>query len=247
MTKRILALALAGLMCFGLLAGCGNTATETTPVETTPVETTPVVEDTTFDMSVCIASEPQTIDPALNSAVDGAIMVQHMFEGLMKWADSTVPVEGCTGVNLAELVPGQAESYEKTVNEDGTVTYTFTLRDGIKWTDGQAVTAGDFVYAWQRLATPETAADYCYMIDMIKGYAEVNAGEADPSTLGVTAVDDKTFVVELTSDCPYVLEEHLHIGAVDLGEVDLHRDGRPGRRRDDGLRRLLHGVGVPLR
>lgn len=151
-----------------------------------------------FDLAVCLASEPQSIDPALNSAVDGAIMLNHMFEGLVKWVDD--------GEGNAVTTPGQAESWEKTANDDGTVTYTITLRDGIKWSDGQDVTAGDFEYSWKRLANPETAADYCYMIDMVQGYAEVADGSADPDTLAVTAVDDKTLEVVLTYDCPYFEE-----------------------------------------
>lgn len=210
---KILSLILAAAMLFTLLAACGGgTGTgegTPAPVDTAPVDTTAPVETQpsaggAFDLRVCLASEPQTIDPALNSSVDGAIMTQHAFEGLMKWANTGSQSYG--KLYAAEVVPGQAASYEKTDNGDGTVTYTFTLRDGIKWSDGQDVTASDFVYSWQRLATPATAADYCYMIDMVKGYAEVNGGTADPSTLGVSAPDDKTFVVELTYDCPYFLE-----------------------------------------
>ena len=160
----------------------------------------------TFDLSVCFASEPQTIDPALNSAVDGAVMLQHFFEGLMKWADSGNPATDKGNMNYAKLVNGQASSYEKTVNADGTVTYTFKIRPDAKWSDGKAVTADDFVFTWQRLASPETAADYCYMIDMVKGYAEVNSGEAEPSTLAVSAPDSSTFQVTITYDCPYFLE-----------------------------------------
>ena len=159
-----------------------------------------------FDLNVCVASEPQTIDPALNSAVDGAIMTQHFFEGLMKWADSGKPVNDKGNMNYAELVNGQASSYQKVVHDDGTVTYTFKIRPDAKWSDGKAVTANDFVYSWRRLADPNTAADYCYMIDMVKGYAEVNSGEADPSTLAVSAPDASTFEVVLTYDCPYFLE-----------------------------------------
>lgn len=159
-----------------------------------------------FDLNVCVASEPQTIDPALNSAFDGAIMAQHFFEGLMKWADSGKPVNDKGNMNFAELVNGQASSYQKVVNDDGTVTYTFKIRPDAKWSDGKAVTANDFVYSWRRLADPNTAADYCYMIDMVKGYAEVNSGEADPSTLAVSAPDASTFEVVLTYDCPYFLE-----------------------------------------
>lgn len=160
-----------------------------------------------FNLAVNLASEPQSIDPALNSAVDGAIMVQHMFEGLMKWQDSGTEAVGSDGTaNAAELVEGQAESYEKAVNEDGTVTYTFKLRSDAKWSDGQPVTANDFVYSWQRLVTPETAADYNYMLDCVVNANEIMAGEMDPAELGVSAPDDSTFVVTITSDLPYFLE-----------------------------------------
>ena len=205
--KRLLALALVGVMSLGmLLSGCGGTSAQSpspSPSASAPAGSTPAEG---FDMAVCIASEPQTIDPALNSAVDGAIMTQHMFEGLMKWSDSGNPVNEKGNMNYAALAAGQAESYEKTDNGDGTVTYTFKIRSDAKWSDGQPVTANDFVYSWQRLANPLTAADYCYMIDMVQGYAAVNAGEADPTTLGVSAPDESTFVVNLTYDCPYFLE-----------------------------------------
>ena len=122
-------------------------------------------------------------------------MVQHAFEGLVKWVDD--------GSGNAVTAPGQAESYEKVVNDDGTVTYTFKMREGIQWSDGKPVTAGDFEYSWKRLANPETAADYCYMIDMVKGYAEVASGEADPDTLAIKAIDDQTLEIVLSYDCPY--------------------------------------------
>ena len=207
--KKIVSLALASAMTLGLLAGCGGQTVETTAPTQAPVETTTPTQapaDGPFNLNVNVASEPQTIDPALNSAVDGSIMTGHMFEGLFKWADSGELVDGVQDCNLAELVPCQAESYEKVTNDDGTVTYTFKLRSDAKWSDGKPVTAGDFVYSWKRLATPATAADYCYMIDMVKGYAEVNGEEADPDTLAVEAPDDSTFVVTLTYDCPYFLE-----------------------------------------
>lgn len=206
--KKLASLALASVMVLSLAACGGEKAPETTAASeaaTTAAETTTAAAETTaaasaegFNISVCLASEPQSIDPALNSAVDGAMMINHMFEGLIKWEDD--------GNGNAKTVPGQAESWEKTVNDDGTVTYLMKMREGIKWSDGKDVTAGDFVYSWQRLANPETAADYTYMIDMVKGYAEIAAGSADPSTLGITAIDDKTLEVVLTYDCPYFEE-----------------------------------------
>jgi oligopeptide transport system substrate-binding protein len=179
-TKRILALALVFCMVFTLAACGGGGAKE---------------EDKGFEMTVCIASEPMTIDPALNSAVDGAVMIQHMFEGLMKWADN--------GTGNAEIVEGQAASY--TISDDGLV-YTFKLRDDAKWSDGQAVTANDFVYSWQRLVNPATAADYNYMIDAVVNANEIMAGEKDPSELGIKALDDTTVEITLTAPTPYFLE-----------------------------------------
>lgn len=204
-TKKLVALLLALVMVFALAACTGDkTPDPTAPADNTqdvtPTET-PVAE--ALNVSVCVASEPQTIDPALNSAVDGAIMLQHTFEGLMKWVDSGTAYND--SVNAAALAPGQAESYERAENADGTVTYTFHLRDGIKWSDGKDVTADDFVYAWKRLADPATAADYNYMIDCVVNANEIMAGEKDPSELAVSAPDAKTFVVTV-NDVPYFTE-----------------------------------------
>ena len=146
-------------------------------------------------LSVCLASEPDTLDPALNSAVDGATMVSHLFSGLAKWAQDKDGKLVIVADSVQELVAG-------VVNADGTVTYTYTLRDGLKWSDGKAVTAGDFVFAWNRAASPALGADYCYMFDVIKGYAEVEAGEAD-AKLAVKAIDDKTLEVTLNNAVAY--------------------------------------------
>jgi oligopeptide transport system substrate-binding protein len=92
-------------------------------------------------------------------------------------------------------VEGQAASYK--ISEDRKV-YTFTLRDGLKWSDGEPVKASDFVYAWNRAVSPDTAADYEYMFDVIEGY--------DEKKLNVVAQDDKTLVVTLKVPTPYFLE-----------------------------------------
>ena len=141
------------------------------------------VDGSTDSLSVCLASEPDVLDPALNSAVDGATLDSHLFAGLAKWdQDETgklVIVADC-----AEELP------EGVVNEDGTVTYTYTLRDGLKWSDGQDLTAADFAFAWKRAASEELGADYGYMLECIKGY---------PNDLAVEATDDKTLVVTLNN------------------------------------------------
>jgi oligopeptide transport system substrate-binding protein len=153
-------------------------------------------------VSACFGSEPNTIDPALNSAVDGAIYLQHTHEGLYKYEDSGI--FATSGINYARTVPGMAAGEpQKTVNNDGTVTLVYTLRSGLKWSDGSPLTAGDFVYTWQRLVDPETAADYCYMIDMIENANAIMEDEMDKSKLGVRAINDVTLEIKLTFDCPF--------------------------------------------
>ena len=85
-------------------------------------------------------------------------------------------------------VPKEAQAASYTVSDDG-LTYTFTLRDGLKWSDGSAITAEDFVYSWNRAISPDTAADYEYMFEVIDGYKD--------GKLNVTAVDEKTLEVKL--------------------------------------------------
>ncbi|MBQ3639459.1 MAG: peptide ABC transporter substrate-binding protein, partial [Clostridia bacterium] len=97
-------------------------------------------------LSVCLASEPDTLDPALNSAVDGATLICHLFSGLAKWEQDSTGKLVIVPDAAKELVAG-------VVNADGTVTYTYTLRDGLKWSDGKDVTAADFVFAWNRAAS----------------------------------------------------------------------------------------------
>ncbi len=213
--KKFLAQTLPAFMALSMLASCssdsgstggtsssGGTSSNSGSSDSSSSSSSSA--DGTLNLSVCIASEPQTIDPALNSSVDGAVMAQHFFEGLFKWSDSGSKM--ADGINAAELEYGQITGYDKEETGDGGAIYTFHLRDDIFWSDGVEVVAGDFVYAWQRLATPTTAADYCYMIDMVKGYSDVMDNGADPSTLAVSAPDDKTFVVEVAVDSPYFLE-----------------------------------------
>lgn len=151
-------------------------------------------------LNLCLAGEPHTMDPTLASYMTDMNMIAHLFEGLMRWKDD--------GTGNAVLAPGQASSYDKAQNTDGTVTYTFHLKDGIRWSDGKSVTAGDFVYSWQRLVDPEIWADYSYIIEMVKGYGT--------DQLAVSAPDDKTFVVTLNYDCPYFLEATAHTACMPL-------------------------------
>ena len=158
------------------------------------------------DITACIASEPETIDPGLISSVDGSTYTQHQFEALMKYVPTSSPMGDDPSVLGTTTDYGMAESYTSTANDDGTVTYTFTLRDA-NWSDGVAVTAADFVYSWRRLVNPATASDYGYLLDgIVVNAAEIQSGELDPSELGIAAVDDKTLEITLVSECPYFID-----------------------------------------
>ena len=139
------------------------------------------------EMNVNLASEPDHLDPALNSSVDGACLAILGFSGLYAY-----DAEG-------QLVPELAEK-EPEVSEDG-LTYVFTLRDGLKWSDGEDLDANDIVYSWNRFYDPNTAADYSYLID------SSNIGIKADGTLDIEASEDgKTFTVHLTNPCAYFLD-----------------------------------------
>ncbi len=191
--KKLLSLMLATVMALSLVA-CGDTNVST---ETGAASTETEVTEAATSLAVCLASEPATLDPALNSAVDGATMVAHLFSGLAKWAQDA---EG----NLVIVPDAATELVEGVTNEDGTVTYTYTLKDGLLWSDGQPVTAADFEFAWKRAASVELAADYGYMFEVVDGYADVWAEEpAADAALNVTALDEKTLEVTLSNAVAY--------------------------------------------
>ena len=203
MKKKVLALILTAAMVVGL-AACGgstsNDAASTTDGTTTEGTTTEASDNQTGDetteatastgekiLSVQVGPDPETIDPALNSAVDGGNMLLHSFECLLALDEN------------GQLVPGQAESWE--TSEDG-LTWTFHLRDGLKWSDGSDLTANDFVYSWKRVCDPMVAAPYAEtVLSMVEGYDKAIEGDLD--ALQVVAQDDNTLVVTLSTPCSY--------------------------------------------
>ncbi len=135
-------------------------------------------------LRINLSSEPAKLDPVLNSSVDGSTLAKMAFSGLYTYdADGNV-------------IPDLAEGYE--VSEDG-LTYVFTLKDGLMWSDGSELNAKDFEYSWKRAANPQTASDYAYMFDIIKTN---DAGELDV----VASEDGKTFTVNLKAPCAYFLD-----------------------------------------
>ena len=197
---RVIAAGLAGVMALSLAACGGNSSSNGNGAATGDSAGTPAAKGAK-EISVCIASEPDTIDPALNSAVDGATLLAHLFSGLAKWEQKDGKLEIVADA-AKELVEGVQ-------NADGTVTYTYTLRDGLKWSDGKDVTAKDFEFSWQRAASTALAADYGYMFEVVDGYSkiwETNDKEeyVNPDAkLNVKAVDDKTLEVTLANAVAY--------------------------------------------
>ena len=142
----------------------------------------------TAGFTVQYGSNPETLDPALNSAIDGANTVITIFEPLLLINENN------------EVVGGQAESWE--TSEDG-LTWTFTMRDGLKWSDGTDLNAKDFEYSFKRMVNPDTAAPYAETcLGMIDGFDAAQAGDAD--ALNVKASDDgKTLTIVLSYPCSY--------------------------------------------
>lgn len=193
--KKFVAASLACCMALSL-AACGS-QTNSSNETTTAADNTGAAADSGF--VVQIGPNPETLDPSLNTTVDGANMIITAFETLL-----IVDENG-------EVVPGQAESY--TVSDDG-LTYTFTMKDGLKWSDGTDLTAKDFEYTLKRLASPETAAPYGEtVVGMIDGYQDaignpdadgMTTTEPDWDALNVTASEDgKTLTIVLSYPCSY--------------------------------------------
>ncbi|MBQ9512871.1 MAG: peptide ABC transporter substrate-binding protein, partial [Lachnospiraceae bacterium] len=156
------------------------------------------------EITACIASEPETIDPGLISSVDGSTYTQHQFEALMKYVSTGELAGDNPAMFNTEPDYGMAVSHE--VSDDQLV-YTFKLRDEAVWSDGEPVKAGDFVYSWRRIVNPETASDYGYILDgIVQNAAAIQAGEKQPEELGIEALDDKTLQITLEAPCPYFLE-----------------------------------------
>ena len=197
--RNFLKVAGVGAAALGLAACGGNKSGSTATSGNASSAGSSTGSINTAGFTVQYGSNPETLDPALNSAVDGGNTIITVFETLLIINENN------------EAVPGQAESW--TTSEDG-LTWVFTMRDGLKWSDGSELNAKDFEYSFKRMANPNTAAPYAETcLGMIDGFEEA-AGfpdadgnptvEPNPDALNVKASDDgKTLTIVLGYPCSY--------------------------------------------
>jgi oligopeptide transport system substrate-binding protein len=168
-------------------------------------------------------TDPKSLDHHKTSTVAESHISRDLYEGLV--------TEAANG----EMTPGVAESWQ--VSDDGLV-YTFKLRQGAKWSNGDPVTAGDFVFAYQRIQDPATAAEYANILYPIKNAEKVNKGELKPDQLGVKAVDDHTLEVTLEAPTPYFLSQLMHQTAYPIHKASVEQHGdaftKPGNMVTNG-------------
>ncbi|MBV7396952.1 peptide ABC transporter substrate-binding protein [Mameliella sediminis] len=194
-------------------------------------EGTTLAPEQTFTYRVL--DEFSSFDPQIVEDVNGSEVVRDLFEGLYN--------QNADG----EIVPGVALSH--TVSEDN-MTYTFTLRQDAKWSDGKPVTAGDFVYAWQRAVDPATASPYAWYMELmsIQNGAAIIAGEKPITDLGVSAPDDHTLVVQLSQPLPYFAKMVSHATTFPAPKWAIEEHGkewtRPGNLVSNGAYVLTEHV-----
>ncbi len=166
-------------------------------------------------ITALFGSEPNTMDPGVMQTLDGDTYVVHLFEGLAR-------------NNNGEFVPGVAKSWD--ISSDLTK-YTFHLRDNAVWSDGTAVKAQDFEYAWKRNLDPATASAYAYILYYIKGGAEYNGAaegadlQALKDAVGVKAIDEKTLEVQLVAPTAFFLELTTFMTYMPLRQDTIDKNG----------------------
>lgn len=200
--KKVLALTLAMLLCASMLAGCGKSEEEQQiEQQTTEQESADNTNGIGMTSEDCkgkvlawnVGVDSASFDPANSVSADSKSVINNTLEGLMR----------NTGEGAAPAMAQQMP--EEKVNEDGTVTLTYTLREAT-WSDGQPVTAGDFAFAWKRCADPENQMSNAYLMSVLANYDDIAAGLADIEELGVKAVDDTTLEVTLKQPTAYFNE-----------------------------------------
>ncbi len=137
------------------------------------------------------SAEPNSLDPAIATGNTASYILYDLFMGL-----TTYDANG-------KIIPGAAESWQ--ISPDG-LTYTFKLRDGLKWSDGSPLTSQDFLYSARRVVTPETSSRFASFFFPVKNARRIVKGELPPEKLGVEAPDARTVIYRLESPTPYFLQ-----------------------------------------
>lgn len=181
-----------------VLAACGGEATNVSSEDAV-----------TQEITVNLGGEPYTVDPAFASDTTSYWVIDHLYEGLYQYDED------------GEVVEGSASDID--VSEDGTI-YTFTIRDDAEWSNGDALTAHDFEYAWKRILDPETAAYDPSQFYYIAGAEEYNNGEGDVEDVQIIAEDDHTLVVELKHPVQFFPTVLLNYGYLPVNKNVVEED-----------------------
>jgi oligopeptide transport system substrate-binding protein len=208
---------LAALLLATALAGCGDRRDATSP------SPPPAPPEAATTLNRGNGPEPDTLDPQ-RARTEGALnILRDLFEGLTAVGDDGSPV------------PAAAASWD--VSDDG-LTYTFHLRDGLRWSNGDPVVADDFVAGMRRLVDPATASQYAQMLDPVVGAAEIVRGERPAAQLGVDATDERTLVMHLATPTPYLLGLVAHPSTFPVHRPSLAANGsefaKPGKLVSNG-------------
>ena len=193
--KNLVSMLLAGSMILGLAACAPTTSTESSQTPAAEATSTGGTGTSSNYLVYNVGEEPKTWDPQLNTSSMGGHVILNLYDGLVR--------DTKDGIQMAS-----AESYELSANAEGVedTVYTFHLRDGLVWSDGEPVTAYDYEYAWKRACSPEMASPYAFlMTDYIKGAYDYFSGEGSADDVAVKALDDKTLQVELIQPTAYFL------------------------------------------
>ncbi len=213
------------------LAACGAKTSD--PGSTTPAAAITVGTVLAADqvLSRTIDSAPPALDPSLCTDVPSQIIMDDLFEGLT--------VIGMTG----KIEPGVASSWD--ITPDG-LTWTFHLRPTAKWSNGEPLTAKDFVYGWRRVVDPKTRAEYAQSLAPIRNGLEIATGKLPIEQLGVEAVDAHTLVVHLAAPTPYFTHLLTNMYLYPLHEATINKWGddwtRPEHIVSNGPFRVVENI-----
>ncbi len=206
-----------GLFCIALLTSCGSKPNDRA--------------DDEIRLSRGLTGTPDTLDPHKNLSVDGHRVMYDLYEGLLRYSADGV-LEGAV-----------AEDWR--VSGDG-LHYRFTFRDKLVWSNGDPLTANDFVFSFRRLVDPRTAAFYAGFLTSIVNADEIIRGEKNPESLGVRAIDTRTLEIDLVESTPYFPQLLTHPATTPLHEPSLEKNGdqftKPGLLVSNGAYTLKNSV-----